>query len=140
VIPLNMQPAHVDPLGMTAGALKVWLSDDGDICAYDGACRVFISVGTIVAVLAHHGYQVTVTPPPPAPTADQAKAHAAELHRLQRELRRATLASQRATEARAALPPGSSRARVTTANARWMRAAEARDRIAAQIAALEVQP
>ena len=33
----------------------------------------------------------------------------------------------KASEARAALPAGSSRARVTTANARWARAAEARD-------------
>lgn len=36
--------------------------------------------------------------------------------------------SDRAAESRARLPAGSSRARVTTANARWMRAAEERDR------------
>ncbi len=36
--------------------------------------------------------------------------------------------SDRATEARSALPAGASRARVTTANARWMSAAEERDR------------
>lgn len=37
--------------------------------------------------------------------------------------------SLKAAEARARLEPGTSRARVTTANARWARAAEARDRI-----------
>lgn len=35
--------------------------------------------------------------------------------------------SARAAEARSRLEPGSSRARVTTANARWARAAESRD-------------
>lgn len=44
---------------------------------------------------------------------------------------RALAAAQRAcdkrTAARAALPAGSSRARVTTANARWARACEQRD-------------
>lgn len=38
-------------------------------------------------------------------------------------------ASRRASEAREALPPGSSRARVTSANARWKSAAEERDRL-----------
>lgn len=42
-------------------------------------------------------------------------------------------ASVRASEARAALPPGSSRAKVTTANARWMSAAEERDRCAREL-------
>lgn len=42
------------------------------------------------------------------------------LDRLDRE-------SARAADARSELPPGSSRKRVTTANARWMRKAEARD-------------
>jgi hypothetical protein len=54
---------------------------------------------------------------------------------LERELARAQRASEKASAARAALPPGSSRARVTTANARWMRAAEHRDRILAQLEA-----
>lgn len=40
---------------------------------------------------------------------------------------RAERASVKASEARAALPPGSTRARVTSANARWSRAAEHRD-------------
>jgi hypothetical protein len=52
---------------------------------------------------------------------------------LRRELSRAQKASDRASEARFNLPPGSTRARVTTANARWMRAAEHRDRILKQL-------
>ena len=40
-------------------------------------------------------------------------------------------ASKRASEARRDLPAGSSRAKVTTANARWISAAEERDRSAA---------
>ncbi len=43
----------------------------------------------------------------------------------------AVSASRKAGEARAALPNGASRARVTTANARWFRAAEHRDRLEA---------
>ena len=50
-------------------------------------------------------------------------------------LARAAAKSIKACEARGALPPGSSRARVTSANARWMRAAEERDRVAAQVTA-----
>ena len=38
-------------------------------------------------------------------------------------------ASQKASEARAALPAGSSRAKGTTANSRWARAAEERARL-----------
>lgn len=58
-------------------------------------------------------------------------------------------ASQRASAARAALPPGSSRAKVTSANARWASQAEERDRLgrdlpqdftAAVDAALRSQP
>lgn len=58
----------------------------------------------------------------------------ADIKRLERELERAQKASAKASEARFALPAGSSRSRVTTANAKWMRAAEHRDRIAAQLA------
>lgn len=47
---------------------------------------------------------------------------------LVRELVAAQARSTKASEARLALPAGSSRARVTTANARWMRASEERDR------------
>ena len=39
-------------------------------------------------------------------------------------------ASSRASAARRDLPPGSSRAKVTTLNARWSAAAEERDRLA----------
>lgn len=46
-----------------------------------------------------------------------------------RELRAARARTRKRGEARAALPPGSTRARVTTANARWMRSAEEADRI-----------
>lgn len=48
-----------------------------------------------------------------------------------RAYRNARAASERAADARANLPPGSSRAKITTANARWMSAAEERDRLAA---------
>lgn len=54
--------------------------------------------------------------------------------KLERELARLTAQSRRLSERRMALPPGSSRARVTSANARWARVAEARDRVAAQLA------
>lgn len=47
---------------------------------------------------------------------------------LDRDHRRLSAAVVRTSNARAALPPGSSRARVTTANARWSTACEARDR------------
>ena len=57
----------------------------------------------------------------------------ATISRLERALRAAQAASDRAMERRRALPTGSSRARVTTANALWMTAAEHRDRIAEQL-------
>jgi septal ring factor EnvC (AmiA/AmiB activator) len=56
-----------------------------------------------------------------------------QVARLQRELAGAEKRSAKLAAARAALPPGSSRARVTTANARWARAAEYRDRVAAYL-------
>ena len=59
------------------------------------------------------------------------------LAKLRKELARLTAASEKASDARARLGPGSSRARVTTANARWARLAEARDRVAAQIREME---
>ena len=55
------------------------------------------------------------------------------IRQLERELKKAQSASTRAMEARRRLPGGSSRARVTSANARWARAAEHRDRIAADL-------
>ena len=48
---------------------------------------------------------------------------------LERALAAAQERSERAMDARMRLPPGSSRARVTTANANWSRAAESRDRL-----------
>lgn len=60
-----------------------------------------------------------------------------ELERLKKELVKAQTKSRKAAAARHALPPGSSRARVTTANARWANAAEARDRLQEQIEKME---
>lgn len=48
---------------------------------------------------------------------------------LLRQYKSATIQSAKASAAREALPAGSSRAKVTTANARWARAAEERDRL-----------
>lgn len=48
---------------------------------------------------------------------------------LMRELAAAHDASDKAMDARASLPPGSSRAKVTTANARWTALAEERERL-----------
>lgn len=56
------------------------------------------------------------------------------IKRLEKLLAAATMKSAKACDARAALPPGSSRARVTTANARWRRCVEDRDRLAAMLA------
>ncbi len=50
---------------------------------------------------------------------------------LRKQLARAQAKSLLWADRRRALLPGSSRARVTTANANWARAAEHRDRIAA---------
>lgn len=54
---------------------------------------------------------------------------AAEIARLCREYVDASAKVRKMSEARRALPPGSSRARVTTANARWSIACEHRDRV-----------
>lgn len=50
-----------------------------------------------------------------------------EIRALERELKRLETKAEKFCHARASLPPGSSRARVTTANARWAAAAEARE-------------
>lgn len=60
---------------------------------------------------------------------DQLRALAA----LMRELAAACDASERACVARDRLQPGSSRAAVTSANARWQAAAEERERLADQL-------
>lgn len=52
---------------------------------------------------------------------------------LDRMLRDAAAKSAKLAEARANLPAGSSRARVTTANARWARAAKAREGLATRL-------
>lgn len=56
------------------------------------------------------------------------------IRRLESELAEAQAKSTRAAERRAALPAGSPRSRVTSANAAWMRAAEFRDLCAARLA------
>lgn len=48
---------------------------------------------------------------------------------LLKDLELARARSAKLAERRAALPPGASRARVTSANAKWARAAEHRDRL-----------
>lgn len=56
---------------------------------------------------------------------------------LRRDLAKAEKRSATLMERRASLSPGSTRARVTTANARWARAAEHRDLIWSQLRELE---
>jgi hypothetical protein len=60
-------------------------------------------------------------------------AEPTRVRELRKALAKAQAASTKASEARAALPAGSTRARVTSANARWMRCAEERDRIQAEL-------
>jgi len=57
----------------------------------------------------------------------------ADITRLERSLTDAQAASHRAMDRKRALQPGSTRARVTTANANWARAAEHRDRCAERL-------
>lgn len=58
---------------------------------------------------------------------------AARLAKAEKALAKAQAESTKASEARFALPAGSSRARVTTANARWMSKSEHRDRCAREV-------
>ena len=60
------------------------------------------------------------------------------LRTLARDLEAAELAMLKASAARAALPAGSSRAKVTTANARWSTKCEQRDRVEARLVAAGV--
>jgi hypothetical protein len=62
------------------------------------------------------------------------------IEQLRRELGRLEDRVTATSERRRALPPGSSRARVTTANARWATACEARDRVAQELADREERP
>jgi hypothetical protein len=52
-----------------------------------------------------------------------------DLERAERELIKAEIASKKACMRRGNLPDGSSRAAITTANARWMCLSEYRDRL-----------
>lgn len=52
---------------------------------------------------------------------------------LKRRLIMAHIASLAASQRRASLPEGSSRTAITTANARWSRCAEERDRLIAEL-------
>lgn len=72
-------------------------------------------------------------------TARAAGPKSSRLAKLNRELRRLEAQVRKTSEARRLLPPGSSRARVTTANARWASACEARDRVLRQIEELTQQ-
>lgn len=64
---------------------------------------------------------------------------AVALEQLRKDEAKAQAACDRAMAARARHPPGTSRARVTTLNARWGRAAEHRDRVqAARVLAEEL--
>lgn len=56
-----------------------------------------------------------------------------EVAELERALKVAQKKSEKAMEAKMRLALGSTRARVTTANANWARAAEARDRVSDQL-------
>ncbi len=60
--------------------------------------------------------------------------------RLLDELADAERKSVAASLRRRELPPGSSRARVTTANARWMSAAEHRDRVLERVREIGIDP
>ncbi len=62
-----------------------------------------------------------------------ASANEAEVIRLTKLLAKAQATSLKWAERRHKMPMGSSRARVTTANAEWARAAEHRDRISDQL-------
>jgi hypothetical protein len=62
-----------------------------------------------------------------------------DLPALKKAIVRAQARSMALATAMASLPPGTSRARVTTANARWARAAEERDRILKQVEEMEKQ-
>lgn len=61
----------------------------------------------------------------------------AEVERLRKMLAAAQATSMKWAERRHKLPIGSSRARVTTANANWANAAEARDRAEERLEAAE---
>lgn len=63
---------------------------------------------------------------------------AAKRKKLAKELERLTKQSAALSEARSRLAPGSSRARVTSANAKWARVAEARDGAARRLSLFDL--
>jgi len=77
-----------------------------------------------------HVHAEKVLPAPALPADEPASEAVAS---LRRGLAAAQRAADRARAAREALPPGSSRARVTTANARWMIYTETRDKFAQRL-------
>ena len=81
-------------------------------------------LGTVSEASAGGGDTHEMVTPATEPT------HAAALRRA---LTKANAESQRWGEKRRALPAGSSRAKVTAANARWISACEVRDRIAQKL-------
>lgn len=73
----------------------------------------------------------------PRTPAETKKPEIAARSVLERRLVAAEKKVAAASARRRDLPPGSSRARVTTANAKWSIACEARDRVLAEIAAVQ---
>lgn len=69
--------------------------------------------------------------PPAPPGADQSAHVLREIARRANTLAKAIEDSAKLCDRRGALPPGASRAAITTANAKWARAAEHRDHCAA---------
>lgn len=72
---------------------------------------------------------VCSTEPCRCPSSTDRHILAAALVELRRQHARVQAASERAAAKRRDLPAGTSRARVTTANSKWARAAEERDRL-----------
>lgn len=108
-----------------------WFTDArGELEPVDG-------MGAALAIIAQAkpAPGATLAGSPPASSAEAA----ADVKRLERELAKAQAKSTAAMDARRRQPPGSSRARVTTANANWMRAAEHRDRISDALDAARVR-
>jgi hypothetical protein len=89
---------------------------------------------------AYEGRSTNLPSALPIPAAVQLRiARATEIARFAKLYIDAERAVAKTSAARFALPAGSSRARVTTANARWSTACEHRDRIVATLADLGVE-
>lgn len=108
-----------------------WFTDArGELEPVDG-------MGAALAIIAQ-AKPVAVATPAPAPPAIIAQA-AADVKRLEKLLEKAQKDSLAWAKRRGAMEPGTSRARVTTANAKWARAAEHRDRISDLLDAARVR-